>query len=168
MSPQPAPDRTILRIEPEDTYALRHRTLRPEQPREACHFPGDASEGAFHLGSFDGGILVAVASFNPEAAPACLDGLVESLETGSLNQGGVWRLRGMATAPESRGQGHGSALLRAGFAELEQRGGRLLWCNARLSAADFYLGLGLARAGEDFEIPGIGGHVVMWRALASF
>ncbi len=121
-------------------------------------------EGAFHLGAFDSdGALLSVASFHPEAAPPCLLELFPETLTGDRS----WRLRGMATAPAARGRGHGAALLRAGLTELARRGGRLLWCNARLGAVGFYVRQGMARAGADFDIPGIGGHVVMWRELPS-
>lgn len=153
------PESPIRPIRPEKTWALRQRVLRQGQPLEACRFPGDEAPGAFHLGSFDSrGAMVAVASFNPEAAP---DGLDEVVLGHGMPPGASWRLRGMATAPEARGRGHGTALLRAGMQELARRGGRLLWCNARLSAAGFYEGLGLLRVGEAFDLPGIGAHVVM-------
>lgn len=164
MSFRPAPDGAIRPIESADTWDLRGRVLRPGQPLAACRLPGDEVEGAFHLGAFDSdGALLGVASFHPEAAPPCLPELAPD----TLASDGSWRLRGMATAPAARGRGHGAALLRAGLTELARRGGRLLWCNARLSAVDFYARQGLARAGADFDIPGIGGHVVMWRELPS-
>lgn len=150
---------TVRPIRPAETWALRQRVLRPGQPLEACRFPGDDAPGAFHLGAFDSrGAMVAVASFNPEAAPA---GLEEVVFDHGKPSGAAWRLRGMATAPEARGRGHGTALLREGMREMARRGGRMLWCNARVSAAGFYEGLGLRRAGEVFDIPGIGPHVVM-------
>ena len=156
------PQRAVRLIPADETYALRHRALRPQQALADCRFPGDEAPGAFHLGAFDGdGSLLGVASFNPEAAPACVP--VPSSGLSPMDVRHAWRLRGMATAPEARGQGHGKALLQAGIAELARRGAGLLWCNARLSAAGFYEVQGLARAGEDFDIPGIGGHVVMWR-----
>jgi hypothetical protein len=34
-----------------------------------------------------------------------------------------------------------------------ERGGRLLWCNARIVAGRFYTHCGMSRCGEDFDIP---------------
>lgn len=44
-------------------------------------------------------------------------------------------------------------------------GAEVLWCNARVGALGFYLRLGFATIGEEFEIAGIGPHFVMWRDL---
>ena len=78
---------------------------------------------------------------------------------------GVWRLRGMATTPEVRGQGFGRALLENCFAHIRARGGTLLWCNARVVALAFYEHLGFVAEGEEFEIVPIGPHYVMTRQL---
>lgn len=46
-----------------------------------------------------------------------------------------------------------------------ERGGTQLWCNARSTAAGFYRALGFEAKGEEFELPGIGAHSLMWRPL---
>jgi hypothetical protein len=51
------------------------------------------------------------------------------------------------------------------FAVVRENGGRYLWCNARLVAVPFYERLGLEAVGPEFDIPGIGPHYVMWRAV---
>ena len=76
----------------QDTRALRQQVLRPHQTvaELASHEPPDA----FAVGAFDSEVLVAVGLVGPEGEP------------------GEWRVRGMATLPEFRGRGAGSAVLR--------------------------------------------------------
>ncbi len=72
-----------------------------------------------------------------------------------------WRLRGMATVPEVRGQGFGIALLAACVDHVAVSGGGELWCNARRAAVGFYRRAGFDVVSDEFDIPGIGPHVVM-------
>ncbi len=116
-------------------------------------YPGDDLPDTVHLGALDdAGRLVAIASLYREdraAGPA-----------------GGWRLRGMATDPEVRGVGHGAAVLDASIAHVAGGGGSELWCNARLPALGFYRRSGFEVVGEEFEVEGIGPHVVMVRPVA--
>jgi predicted GNAT family N-acyltransferase len=48
-----------------------------------------------------------------------------------------------------------------------ERAGHMIWCNARLSAVRFYEKLGFETRGDEFDIPDVGPHVVMWRTLES-
>lgn len=148
----------VQSIAAEAAWPLRQAVLRPHQSLADCRFPGDAAAGAFHLGGFTaGGQLVAVASFSPEAAPAELR-MALGLAAEPEGTDADWRLRGMATLPDWRGQGMGQALLMEGLAHLKAQGAAVLWCNARLGALAFYARLGLIAVGEDFELPGIGLH----------
>jgi predicted GNAT family N-acyltransferase len=72
-----------------------------------------------------------------------------------------FRLRGMATHPQYRGQGLGAALLRKCIEQARHAGGEVLWCNARTSAIEFYRRAGFEAVGEEFETPDIGPHVRM-------
>lgn len=74
-----------------------------------------------------------------------------------------WRLRGMATETAVRGQGFGGALLAAAVEHAAEAGGREVWCNARIVAVDFYRRAGFEVVSEEFDIPGIGPHLVMAR-----
>jgi predicted GNAT family N-acyltransferase len=141
--------RLIRRVSAEEVRPLRHRVLRPGQAFEDTVYPGDAA--ARHLGAFAGDRLVGVASLYQEdraGGPA-----------------GGWRLRGMATDAGARGAGHGGALLVACAAEVAGAGGTELWCNARLAATGFYLRSGFEVVSEEFDVPGIGPHVVMARPV---
>jgi len=102
--------------------------------------------------------VIAVASVLPARPPP---GLLAAVEPDVP----AWRLRGMATAEGWRGRGVGRGVLAAVVEHICGAGGGLLWCHARLSAAQFYERAGLVKAGEPWEEPVIGPHVVMWRLV---
>jgi GNAT superfamily N-acetyltransferase len=68
------------------------------------------------------------------------------------------QLRGMATDSAWAGRGVGKAVLEAAH---KLAGPRSLWCDARMSAHDFYARLGWVAEGEIFDIPQVGPHTVM-------
>ncbi len=139
-------------IKAPDTYALRLQVLRPGGVLEDVDFTNDRLEYAFHLGVHIGGHRIAVASFYPEGHP-------------ELTGWKQYRLRGMATHPDFQGQGVGSQLMRFALEHLKAQHADLIWCNARVGALPFYERAGYRIHGERFEIPGIGGHFVMYRRL---
>ncbi|MGI8983191.1 MAG: GNAT family N-acetyltransferase, partial [Acidimicrobiales bacterium] len=53
------------------------------------------------------------------------------------------------------------ALVRACADEVAGAGGAELWCNARMSAVGFYLRAGFEVVSDEFDVAGIGAHVVM-------
>lgn len=134
----------IRSIEAEQTLPLRTSVLGAPG-RQDLRFPGD--EQAMHLGGFIDGELVCVGTFMPAPEP------------GSGHH--AWRLRGMATHPDHRGSGIGSALLREGMHRIAEQGGRVLWCNARTPAVAFYRRHGLRIVGEEFDIEHAGPHFRM-------
>lgn len=139
-------------IKAPDTHALRLKVLRPGGTLEDVDFANDRLPGGFHLGVHIGEHRISVASFYPEAHPELL----------GWKQ---YRLRGMATHPDFTGQGAGTRLLRFALEHLKAQHADVLWCNAREKAVGLYEGTGLVVHGERFEIPGIGGHYVMYRRL---
>ncbi len=72
-----------------------------------------------------------------------------------------WQLRGMATTPEVRGLGAGRALVAEGLARVAARGGDLVWCDARSTAAGFYERMGFTVVTGEYDKPGVGPHVGM-------
>ena len=122
---------------------LRARVLRPGQPKERSHFPGDDAPNTVHLGAFDEDErLLGIATVTQE------NGL---------------RLRGMAVEDDLRGKGIGAILVRRVHALAAERN-LPLWCNARAAAAGFYEKLGWVVESERFELPEIGPHFRMrWR-----
>jgi GNAT superfamily N-acetyltransferase len=141
---------TIERVPPEIVRPLRHLVLRPGRPLESSIMPGD--DKAIHLALRDGGEPLAVASL-----------YVESLPDGP--QPGDWRLRGMAVHPDFQGRGLGGKILDAAAYVAADEGGRRLWCNARTTAAGFYLRHGFVTIGDEFDIEHIGPHLRMWRVI---
>src|ERR1019366_1618169 len=106
---------------------------------EAANFDGDEEPSSHHVGAFlSNGENIGCASIVREA----MNG-----ETG-------WRLRGMAVRADKQSSGIGGQLLREleRIVQLENQG-RLLWCNARTPAVEFYERAGWIVVGEEFEIP---------------
>ena len=131
-----------------ETLPLRLSVLRPGRPVESAHFAGDDSSGTRHFGAFREGRLLGIASLYAVEMP---------------EHRGVpsFQLRGMATVPEARGAGLGRALVRACVQFARENGARLLWCNARTSASEFYKKLGFQIVGSEFDIPDVGPHFRM-------
>ncbi len=147
-------DFSIRQISAAATIPLRHSVLRPHQPIAACHYPGDDDDEVnFHIGAFHNEKIISVASYFLEKHPD-LEGTPQ------------YRLRGMATDPNFRGQGAGSQLLKKGNEILLEKGVPVWWCNARISAAGYYEKAGLSQLGEIFEIKPIGMHKVMYLDLS--
>lgn len=146
---------TIRPIPASATRPLRHRVLRPHQTPAEMVYEGDDRPDTLHLGAFEG--------VSQPGQPAEPVGIVSLYRTRGPVDGRVddWQLRGMAVAPKMRGLGIGGRLIRASIDAVHQRGGRRIWCNARITAEGFYSRLGFATHGEPFEIAGIGTHVVM-------
>lgn len=148
------PQFDIRPITAEETRWLRHTLLRPNQRPEELVYVGDDSPESLHAGAFLEGRLVAIVSVTHHPFP------------GAPGEGG-WQLRGIATLPEVRGQGVGTALVRACLAHVAAHGGTILWCNGRTSARPFYEGLGFQIWGEEFERPHTGPHYVFWREVGA-
>jgi GNAT superfamily N-acetyltransferase len=135
-----------------DVRRIRHLVLRPHQPPEELAYDGDAAPDSLHLGAFEDGRLVGIASVARLPPPGSRDP-------------SAWRVRGMATLPEARGRGIGGELLEACVDHARSRGGSLVWCNGRVRATAFYERHGFAIVRGPFEIAGIGPHHELRRAL---
>jgi GNAT superfamily N-acetyltransferase len=134
-----------------EVVALRQAVLRPHQTvAEVRLETGGHARVAHFCAEDEGGGVVCVASVWREAPPWLLDA------TDS------WRLRGMATAPEWRGRGAGSAVLATVLAHVAAAGGGLLWCTARLGAVGFYERAGMVTKGDRWDEPFIGPHIAMY------
>ena len=130
-----------------DTADLRREVLRGGRP---VTMPGDDDPSAVHVGVFDGDLLVATGNVRRDPAP-----WAPAVP--------AWRLRGMATRPDRRGEGLGALVLDALLGHCRSEGGGELWCNARTGARTFYLRAGFTEVGEEWEDPEIGPHVRMRR-----
>src|ERR1700744_340888 len=139
-------------IQQDDLLSIRNEVLREGKlTLDECRWPSDDIPGTFHLGYFVGNRLLSIASFHPQPY-------------GDFHGVG-YQLRGMATIEESRGQGLGNKLLNFGLTYLRGQGANYLWCNARKTARKFYSDMGFETISEEFEVPVIGPHYVMYIKL---
>ena len=139
---------TVDEVPAEETYALRGAVLRPNGGE--ITWAGDEDPETFHLAArTPDGQVVGVVRFSPAPCPW------RPLATAP------WQLRGMATEAAVRGSGAGRALLDDGLARVATRGGDVVWCDARVSAAGFYERRGFTVVTEPYDKPGIGPHVGM-------
>jgi ribosomal protein S18 acetylase RimI-like enzyme len=141
----------IKYISAAQTLPLRSLVLRNGLQLEKCVFSTDHNEDGFHLGFFTGEEITSIATFFWEDYP-------------DEPVGGV-RLRGMATHPHYAGKGQGAALINFAERELSSQNASYIWCNARKVAIGFYEKSGFRIISEEFDIPGIGPHVNMIKAL---
>ncbi len=132
----------IRRIPVAQTRPLRQTVLRAHQSLAtlADHEPA----GAFAVGAFAGDELLSVGFVARDGEPE-----------------GSWRVRGMATKPECRGLGAGTAVLQALLSHARAGRAQRVWCNARIPALSLYQRAGFKAISDSFELPEIGPHVVM-------
>src|SRR5690242_5021786 len=145
-----ASDVVVRRVSLDDVLPLRHAVLRPGRPLATARFDGDAEPATMHVAARDGDVVVGCAAVLRRA----LDGRDAA------------QVRGMATAPAHRRRGVGTAVLR--FVErVVAREWRLplAWCNARVEAVAFYETAGWRVVSAEFDVPEVGPHVRMTRAL---
>ena len=139
-------------ITPAETLDIRSEILRNgELLPEECRFEGDDEPGAFHLGYFQDGRLVSIASFHNQPHPG-------------YGPNG-FQLRGMATLTGFQGKGIGKQIIQFAMIYLQQQGAAYVWCNARKVAYNFYLALQFSFISGEFEIKGIGLHRKMLRKI---
>ncbi|GAB3773943.1 GNAT family N-acetyltransferase [Spirosoma horti] len=118
----------IQAIEAEQTYPLRHSVLWPDKPLD--YVKVDDDDAGYHFGAFDDKELIAVISL---------------FITGQES-----RFRKFATHPDYQRKGVGTLLLNQVIAEARWLGAAVLWCDARLDAADFYRRFGMEAVSEVF------------------
>ena len=136
------------------TRELRRAVLRPNLALTDA-LPGDDVTGAVHVAALDDDGTVTCTCF--VFADPCP----------WLPDRPAWHLRQMATLPERRGQGLGRAVVDAAAEYARAHGADVLWCNARQTAAGFYLNLGFAQHGGVFtDAQHVIPHVRMWRELS--
>ena len=143
----------LRQIDVQAARILRHQLLRPGRPADELVFPGDDAPDTLHSGAVEEERLVGIATIICEPSPGEEDDR-------------AWRVRGMATLPEVRGRGYGGLLLERCVEHAVNHGGRLLWCNARAGAVGFYRRYAFTTRGDAFDIPDLGTHYLMTRALS--
>ena len=119
---------TVDEVAAEVTYALRRAVLRPDGGE--ITWAGDEDPATFHLAARTPTARSSASSASPPRLPV------------AAGRAAPWQLRGMATDPAVRGAGAGRALLADGLTRVAARGGDLVWCDARVTAAGFYERMG--------------------------
>lgn len=144
---------TISFITAEETLPLRALVLRPGWNPSDCKNPLDENGDTFHLGARIQNQIVGIASFEKEVFA-------------EIPSTSPYRLRGMAVDPNFRRTGIGRDLILFGQYQLTKRHTDLFWMKARVNAFAFYQSLDFKFWGNEFDIPGIGPHKVMYKHLS--
>lgn len=145
----------IKKIQPIDTYIVRHPVLRKGKAIETCQFDNDDALSTVHFGAFLDEKLVGVIS------------LFEKPNS-SFEEKKQFQLRGMAILEEYQKKGIGEKLII--FLENHvntYNRNALIWLNARENAFKFYEKLNYTVIGNIFDIQDIGKHYLMFKRLES-
>ena len=142
----------VKQIHAVDCYPIRQQILWRHKKLENCGIEIDEQEGSFHLGVFLNNELVCIGSFFKQ----------KNVKFSEQNQ---YRLRAMATLTKAQKQGAAKALLDFAFVSLQNQNQELLWCDARVIALGFYEKMGFTKHGDMYEIPIIGPHYLMRKAV---
>lgn len=120
---------SIEQIRPELTWRLRQRVLYPESKLYEMEMEED--NDGYHFAAFKDNYIIAVVSL--------------------FNKGNDWQFRKFAVDETVQNMGIGSAVLERITDFALTNGGIRLWCNARLSAINFYLKAGFSHTGNLFS-----------------
>jgi hypothetical protein len=129
----------------DEILELRHVVLRNGLPLEEAKFEKDNSVNTKHFG-----ILI-----NQEMV-GCLSFVLN--EKHIIKNVFKFQLRGMAIKASHQNQGLGKYLL----TESIKSGINSIWCNARVESVRFYKKCGWLSTGENFNIPNVGLHKLMY------
>ena len=150
----------VVTIDHAATLPLRRSVLRDGDPGAIVAWDEDTLPGVVHLGISLDGEIVGTSTWIPRPLPDDL--LDHERDASGGNAGGVWQLRGMATANGQRGRGLGGILVEAGCQRCAGGGGRLVWARARDAALAFYVDHAFEVVGDGFvdATTGLPHHVV--------
>jgi ribosomal-protein-alanine N-acetyltransferase len=149
---------TIKQVTSKEVIPLRHKILRPGRPLESAHFIGDELDTTYHFANLDVTEITAVVTYTKTIEiPKVLQFL--NIEAKSFIQ-----LRGMAVDDKLQGKGIGKSLVEATLKVIKkEKEFKVVWCNARTYALPFYSKLGFNVVGEEFEVPSVGPHFIMYK-----
>ena len=142
----------IKKITAFETIIVRHPVLRPGRPIKSCHFDGDDLPTTSHFGLFLENQLASVIS-------------AFKVQNKLFLQENQYQIRGMAVVEEFQKKGFGEALLKYCENEIKIAKGKLIWFNARERALGFYEKSGYEILGDPFEIPDVGPHYILFKAI---
>lgn len=134
-------------IKPEETFSIRKEVLRKniDLPFE---FKGDYDIETFHLGAFFNNELIGITTL-----------MLSNKEEFCDIQ---YQLRGMGVLEKGRGLGIGKQLIGKVIEILKEKSVKVVWCNAREVAIDFYKKQGFKIKGNSFMIDKVGAHYLMY------
>ena len=118
----------IEQIHPALTWRIRHETMYPDMPFDTVKLDNDTD--GIHFGLYADDQLTAVVSL--------------------FEQGENCQFRKLATLPEAQGKGFGKLLLSHIISYVKDHGAKRLWCNARVTAAEFYAKFGFRKTNDTF------------------
>ena len=128
----------------------RRRYLYSDNVRNLSNYKEDKYEKTKHYGIFKDDKLVS--------------GLTLIENTNGLKERDV-QIRGMFTVTGEMKRGYGSMLIKNVILKTKQNKIKIIWCNARVSALQFYKRNKFIEAGEKFNIPLIGYHKKLVRKI---
>ena len=135
-----------------EIITLRHVVLRQGKPISSCHFDGDDYENTYHFGAF-----------NEDKVIGCVSLIKKDHQ--NFNYKNTYQLRGMAVLPYYRNKKIGLQILTHAANFLKKKNIELIWCNVRIRAIPFYRKNNFLSKGTEFNIPDVGPHVLMFKAL---
>jgi ribosomal protein S18 acetylase RimI-like enzyme len=142
----------IKKITAFETLIVRHPVLRPGKPIETCHFEGDDLPTTSHFGLYVENQLAAVIS-------------TFKVQNKLFSEENQYQIRGMAVLEEFQKKGFGEELLKHCENEIKLKKGNLIWFNARETAVGFYKKSGYEVLGNQFEIPDVGPHYILFKSI---
>ncbi len=144
----------IRKITATETYPLRHKILRQNEPIEKCVYPYDTADSTVHFGLFENNVLI---------------GIISVFETSKdvFTVKKQFQIRGMAILENQQKKGYGAALVQHAISHLQKENNFLIWFNARIIALGFYEKLGFEKIGTEFEIVPIGMHYIMYKRFSN-
>jgi GNAT superfamily N-acetyltransferase len=149
----------VEQVAPSATWQLRHDVLRPHEAIDQLALPDDLASSTVSFAAVsETGEVIGTAQVLRADAPFPVAAYASA-------DSPTWRLQGMATREDVRDLGIGSDVMRQVTQYVAEHGGGLLWCNARVPAANFYRRAGFVEHGDIWVDPDIGPHVVMWRMV---
>lgn len=118
----------IEQIRYELTWRIRRDAMYPDAAYEVVQLKDDPN--GLHFGLYAEDQLTVVVSL--------------------FDEDGIYQFRKFATIPKAQGKGYGTLLLNHIIDYTRQRTAKKIWCNARLSAIEFYTRFGFTTNGESF------------------
>ena len=136
----------------EDIIGIRHQVLRTGKPISTCYFEGDDLSNTYHFGTFLENKTIGCVTLMPKPHH-------------SIDDKNAYQLRGMAILPDYQGQNIGEKLLYKAEEYLKSIKVKTVWCNVRLKAIRFYGKNDFQIISDEFQIPDVGPHVLMFKKL---